>query len=96
MQRFGGTTFRSKRLPIPAAREVRISTVNFRPGKKTGSSAATVAAFLEVVDREVPAGTDIILLPEGMTVVDTGQKYADVAEPIPGPGDRETRGGSTL
>ena len=69
----------------PGAREVRISTVNFRPGKKTGSSAATVAAFLEVVDREVPAGTDIILLPEGMTVVDTSQKYADVAEPIPGP-----------
>ena len=72
-------------IPDPGPREVRVSTVNFRPGKRTGSSAATVAAFLEVVEREVPGDTDIILLPEGMTVVDTGKKYADVAEPVPGP-----------
>ena len=29
--------------------------------------------------------TDLILLPEGITVVGTGKKYAEVAEPIPGP-----------
>jgi predicted amidohydrolase len=75
--------------------------VNFRPGKKTGSSAATIAAFLEVVEREVPGDTDIILLPEGMTVVGTGQKYADVAEPVSGPvteklGTAAGRAGSAL
>jgi predicted amidohydrolase len=37
------------------------------------------------VEKKVPANTDIILLPEGITVVGTGLSYADAAEPVPGP-----------
>ena len=33
----------------------------------------------------IPAKTDVILLPEGITVVGTGKQYVDVAETIPGP-----------
>jgi predicted amidohydrolase len=58
--------------------------VNLRP-RNTGSSAESVRQFLEVVDRKVPRSADIILLPEGITVVGTGKKYADVGEPVPGP-----------
>ena len=31
---------------------------------------------------------DIVCLPEGITVVNTGQKYMDVSEPVPGPSTR--------
>ena len=74
-----------EKIPDPKPRKVTIATVNYRPGEKTGSSAETVRRFIETTDRVVPAGTDLILLPEGVTVVDTGRTIAEVAEPIPGP-----------
>lgn len=70
----------SKSAPRPAT----IAVVHLRP-TSTGSREASVEAFAELVEREVQPGTDIILLPEGITVVGTGKTYADVAEPIPGP-----------
>lgn len=41
--------------------------------------------FLNVVDDSIRQKTDVILLPEGITVIGTGKKYADVTETIPGP-----------
>jgi predicted amidohydrolase len=66
--------------PAPAARPVRIATVRFHP-----NGADPVTKFVDLVDAKVAQGTDVILLPEGVTVVGTHKKYADVAESVPGP-----------
>lgn len=42
-------------------------------------------AFVEVVGKSVRQKTDLIVLPEGITVVGTTKKYTDVAETVPGP-----------
>jgi predicted amidohydrolase len=44
-----------------------------------------VAKFVDMVQSKISVGTDVILLPEGITVVGNGKKYVDVAETIPGP-----------
>ena len=71
-------------IPAPAPRKVTIATINLRP-ENTGSAAESVRQFLEAAKRLAPANADLILLPEGITVVGTGKSYAEVAEPIPGP-----------
>ena len=71
-------------IPTPAPRTVTIAAINLKP-EKTGSSAESVRQFLEAGDRLAPAGTDVILFPEGITVVGTGKSYAEVSETIPGP-----------
>jgi predicted amidohydrolase len=68
----------------PGTRPATVAVVHLRP-RNTGSREASVAAFVDLVEREVRPGTDIILLPEGISVVGTGKAYADVAEPLPGP-----------
>lgn len=68
----------------PRPRPVTVATVNLRPAN-TGSAAESVRQFLDLVEKKVPSHADLILLPEGITVVGTGKKYADVAESIPGP-----------
>lgn len=72
-------------VPAPAARPVRLAAINYRPPKTTGAAAESVRQFLEVIEKAVPGPTDLVLLPEGITVVATGKKYADVAETVPGP-----------
>jgi predicted amidohydrolase len=68
----------------PAARPVTVFSVNLRPsGSKT--AAENVEKFAQAIDREVQGKADVILLPEGITVVGTGKKDPDVAETIPGP-----------
>jgi predicted amidohydrolase len=71
-------------IPTPAPRKVTVAAVNFRP-QRSPSAAESIRRFLEVVDRTVPENADIIILPEGITIVGTGKKYGDVAEPVPGP-----------
>jgi predicted amidohydrolase len=71
-------------VPAPAPRPVRVASLNLRPSKNT-TAAQNVDAFIGGVEKAVPDKTDLIVLPEGITVVGTGQKYADVAEPLPGP-----------
>lgn len=73
-----------ERIPAAPARPVTIATINLRP-QGTGSAEASVTEFLKAIERTVPAKTDVILLPEGITVVGTGKKYVDVAESVPGP-----------
>ena len=72
---------RLENIPAPAPRRVKISTVRRRPSQ----TKDPVGDFLATVASQVPAGSDLILLPEGITVVGTGKAYADVAETIPGP-----------
>jgi predicted amidohydrolase len=71
-------------IPAPAARPVRVAAINLRP-HNTHSADESVSQFVEAIERSVPPGTDVILLPEGITVVGTGKPYADVAESLPGP-----------
>ncbi|HWQ56951.1 MAG TPA: carbon-nitrogen hydrolase family protein [Bryobacteraceae bacterium] len=73
-----------EKIAAPGPREVRVAAVNARPGKR-GTTADSVTHFLKVIEQAVPEKTDVIVLPEGITVVDTGKKYAEVAEPVPGP-----------
>ncbi|MCC6857389.1 MAG: carbon-nitrogen hydrolase family protein [Bryobacterales bacterium] len=70
-------------IPDPGPRTVTIASINLQP-RNTGSAESSVSRFLETVDSSVTRA-DLILLPEGITVVGTGKKYAEVAETIPGP-----------
>lgn len=71
-------------IPAPAPREVTVAAINYRPSG--GASAAdNVERFIEAVEKAVPGKVDLILLGEGITVVGTGKKYSEVAEPVPGP-----------
>ena len=73
-----------ERIPPPGPRTVTIASVNDRPSEMQ-SSEESVAHFIKTIERVVPANVDLILLPEGITVVGTRKRYAEVAESIPGP-----------
>ncbi|MBZ5594373.1 MAG: carbon-nitrogen hydrolase family protein [Acidobacteriia bacterium] len=68
----------------PGPRVITVAAVKFHP-QKTHSASENVSQFLELIERAVPAKTDVILLPEGMTVAGTGKADAEVAEPLAGP-----------
>jgi len=70
-------------IAAPGARTVRVASINLRP-RDTHSAAQSVSEFLAVIRKSVTSA-DVILLPEGITVVGTGKPYADVAESVPGP-----------
>jgi len=72
---------RLEEIPAPAPRRVKVSTVRQRPSQ----TKDPVGDFLATIAAHVPADADLILLPEGITVVGTGKAYADVVETIPGP-----------
>lgn len=73
-----------EQIPAPGPRNVTVAAINLEP-RHTKSPADSVTQFLDAIDRAVPGKTDIILLPEGITVIGTGKSYVDVAEPVPGP-----------
>src|SRR5207248_416599 len=69
-------------IAAPAPRPVAVYSVNLRPsGSKT--AAENVEKFAQTIDHEVQGKADVILLPEGITVVGTGKKDPDMAETIP-------------
>jgi predicted amidohydrolase len=70
-------------IPAPSPRPVTVAAVNLKP-RDTGSAEEAVRRFVKTVDTAVKKA-DIIVLPEGITVVGTGKSYADVAETVPGP-----------
>lgn len=79
----GRVSFRNWKLaPVeaPKPRPVKLAAIRLHP-----KGPDPVARFVELSTTQVPAGTDVILLPEGITVVGTNKTYADVAEPVPGP-----------
>lgn len=69
--------------PAPPARVVRALTVHHRPAK-TGSPAESVEQFCQLVEAAATSRLDLVCLPEGISVVGTGRKYADVSEAVPG------------
>jgi predicted amidohydrolase len=73
-----------EQIPPPGLRKITIASINLRP-RGTASAAESVQQFLNTIEETVHQKTDVILLPEGITVVGTGKQYADVAETIPGP-----------
>lgn len=71
-------------IAAPAPRPVAVFSVNLRPsGSKT--AAENVEKFAQTIEHEVQGKADVILLPEGITVVGTGKTDPDMAETIPGP-----------
>lgn len=72
-------------IAAPAPRNVVIAAIKLRPERITGTPADSIRQFLEAIEHAVPGKTDLILLPEGTTVIATGKDCVDVAEPIPGP-----------
>jgi predicted amidohydrolase len=71
-------------IAAPGPRNVTVATVNLRP-RNTKSAAESVSRFIETVERQVTQKTDVVLFPEGITVVGTGRSYVEVAETVPGP-----------
>jgi predicted amidohydrolase len=65
-------------------RKVRLAAVHHRP-RGSKSPQQNLEQFARLVEEAARQKADIVCLPEGITVVGTGQKYADVAEPVPGP-----------
>ena len=72
-----------EQIPAPQPRRVTVASVNLKP-RNTRSAEQSVQAFIEVIDR-LKNPVDIVLLPEGITVVGNGKAYSEVAETIPGP-----------
>lgn len=70
-----------EQIPDPGPRPVTITTVNLRPS----NAPDNIAAFLGAAEATMPAKSDIVLLPEGITVVGTNKRYVDVGETVPGP-----------
>ncbi|MBM3783387.1 MAG: carbon-nitrogen hydrolase family protein [Acidobacteria bacterium] len=73
-----------ERIAEPAPRKVTVATVNLRPRNSSGREES-VAKFIETIAKSVPVNADVILLPEGISVVGTTKSYAEVSETIPGP-----------
>jgi predicted amidohydrolase len=72
----------------PAPRKVRLAAVHFRPqrdaeGEKTPLGNARL--FAPLVAEAARQQADLVVLPETLTYYGLGRKYADVAEPVPGP-----------
>jgi predicted amidohydrolase len=68
----------------PATRPARIATIFHRPSGNA-TPQQNVEEFCRWIERAAASKPDVIVLPEGMTMIGTGLSYADVAEPIPGP-----------
>lgn len=75
---------RLEQIPPPEPRNVTVATVRYHPNRLAGP-AENVAAFQALIEKKLPAGADLIILPEGMTVVGTGKPMVEIAEPLPGP-----------
>ncbi len=67
----------------PAPRVVRLAAVNHRPRGKTPED--NLQQFVEPLEEAARHKADVVCLGEGITVCRTGKKYAEVAEPVPGP-----------
>jgi predicted amidohydrolase len=65
-------------------RRVTLATVFHRP-QGTKTPAESRERFARFVEEAAAKGADIVCLPEGITLVGNGLKYAQAAEPVPGP-----------
>lgn len=84
---WGEVRWRNARLeevPAPPPRRVRVAAVNLRP-ERSSTAQESVDGFVRLVDERLRIPVDVILLPEGISLVGTRLTYAEVAESIPGP-----------
>ncbi len=68
----------------PTPRKVKVASINHRP-RNTKTPQTNLDQFSKLIDEAGEKKSDIICLPEGITVCGTRLTYADVAEAIPGP-----------
>jgi predicted amidohydrolase len=80
--RWRGASFREATPPAP--RRVTLATVYHRP-RDTKSPEESRERFVRFVEEAAAKGADIVCLPEGITLVGNALKYAQAAEPVPGP-----------
>jgi len=77
-------------VPAPAARMVRVATVNCRPAGNS-SAEENIGEFCRVASEAGTLGCDIVCLGEAMTLIGRrGKNHCDpdVAQPVPGPATR--------
>lgn len=67
----------------PTPRRVKVGTVHFRPRGSTPEK--NLELYARYIREAGQLGLDIVCLPELITVVGTGKRSFEVAEPIPGP-----------
>lgn len=70
--------------PPPGPRLVRLAAVHHEP-HDSKSTAENLEAFEALVGKAAGQDADIVVLPEGITVVGNGLTYEQAAEPVPGP-----------
>ncbi len=70
--------------PAMPPRRVRVAAVNLKP-ERTAGREESVERFVRVIEERLAERVDLILMPEGITVVGTGKTYVEVAESVPGP-----------
>ena len=74
---------RFEKIDPPKPRFVRVATLNYR-ARNTHSAAESLAKFIEVAKLNVKQ-SDLLVLPEAISISGNGLSYVDAAEPIPGP-----------
>jgi predicted amidohydrolase len=82
----GAVVFRNPALELtdaPAKRPVRLSSLNFRPSGAEGGEA-NVRKLMAMAREQITKPVDLMVFGEGVTVVGSVKKYAEVAEPASG------------
>ncbi len=73
-----------EQVPPPEPRIVRLAAVHYQP-KSGETSREKCEQFAPFIAEAAAKGVDLVVLPETLTYYRTKGKYADAAEPIPGP-----------
>jgi predicted amidohydrolase len=68
----------------PPPRRIRVAAVHLRPAN-VRSPGEGVDQFVRLAEDRIQTPVDLIVLPEGITVVGSGRSYTEVAESVPGP-----------
>lgn len=73
-----------KEIEPPQPRKVRLASVHYKPVKGK-TPAEKREQFAPLIEQAAEQKADLVVLPETLTYFGTGLKFADCAEPIPGP-----------
>jgi len=68
----------------PKPRIARLATIHFQP-RAGKTNAEKCRLFAPLIAEAAKKNADFIVLPETLTMYSSGRKYAECAEPIPGP-----------
>lgn len=79
---FGGTEFIETNPPVE--RKVKVATIHHRP-ENMNNAEQSRESFREHIMSAGEQGTDIVCLPEGISIVGNSLSYVEVSESIPGP-----------